>query len=295
MEKDLDFGIKWWFKDIPYFWGRSLEDEKKRSQKDWKTYNRIYIMPLIKGIGNDKISEFLRFKEKVKSLNCNQKYLPYILNYFRITNNISDYKKYPINVNGRIIFDSKHHPKDVEDLYQKLKLTDKIKSYEFSYQNLYGPKKQISILSGKYDDTVPKSNKIESYLKCGFKLPLEHYISNLVCLNLSSRDVKSFLDGNKICTTVGNIITNNLIRVASQRMYTEPYRSLLEPISNSIDSYRELRGESSIGKFGMGFFSLLWWLVNPNDQLIIESTYLIPETKKFCKWKCIIRLQYENS
>lgn len=264
---NIDLNIQWWFKDIPYFWE---SDSKKFS------YNRVYIIP------TRKISEFVKFKESIEKLKCNTEDKTYILNYFQFTDSLEHILRYPIKVNGKIVYKPKQYSgSTVNILYEDLKLSDKIDSYAFTYDNLYS----VNYL---------KSKNIDSHIKCGSNILKKHLISELVCLNLNSKDMTSFLNGKKMCTDVGKIITNNLIRVASQRMYTDSFRSLIEPVSNSIDSYREMRGESSIGKFGMGFFSLLWWLNKPNDNLVIKSTYFNDTTKSICTWKCVISL-YQDS
>lgn len=72
-----------------------------------------------------------------------------------------------------------------------------------------------------------------------------------------------------------------MIRVAATRIFADPSQSIMELPVNSIDSYRRLRSRRkglppppSVGKFGMGFFSILYWLIgHPQTQLIIESMY----------------------
>ena len=66
--------------------------------------------------------------------------------------------------------------------------------------------------------------------------------------------------GNKSCTTYGRKISNSLIRVAATRIFADPEQSIMELPVNSIDSYNLLKGKKSVGKFGMGFFSIFYWL-----------------------------------
>ena len=70
------------------------------------------------------------------------------------------------------------------------------------------------------------------------------------------------------CTRLGDSLANNLIRIAATRIFADPYQSILELPVNSIDSYNRMQGkQTSIGKFGMGFFSILYWLfANPNKS-----------------------------
>lgn len=133
---------------------------------------------------------------------------------------------------------------------------------------------------------VVKTNKYKS-LACGLEMGKYYTISDLVCMNMSSSNFSKFIGGEK-CTPFGMKISENLIRVASQRIFSDPLRSLYEPVANSIDSYREMNGnaDKGIGKFGMGFFSMLWWLQNERDFLEIESIY--KDGDNFCVWKCRI-------
>jgi hypothetical protein len=90
----------------------------------------------------------------------------------------------------------------------------------------------------------------------------KHEISELLCNSV----------GNKECNLYSASMANNIIRVASERIFHDIYYSLKEPIANSIDSYGKMRGKkSNIGKFGLGFFSLLGWL-NDKSYLVIVSS-----------------------
>ena len=76
------------------------------------------------------------------------------------------------------------------------------------------------------------------------------------------------------CTTLGDSLAKNLIRIAATRIFANPYQSILELPVNSIDSYAALAGKkSSIGKFGMGFFSILCWIFDQNATIKIHSTF----------------------
>jgi hypothetical protein len=89
------------------------------------------------------------------------------------------------------------------------------------------------------------------------------------------------------CTPLGNKIATSLIRIAATRIFDNPYQSILELPVNSLDAYATMRGEESIGKFGMGFFSILYWLIGfPERRLIIESTFRINSSN--CSWTAII-------
>lgn len=77
------------------------------------------------------------------------------------------------------------------------------------------------------------------------------------------------------CSDFGKRVMENLIRVASSRILINPSQSILEPIMNSIDSYKILKNMEPIGKFGFGFFTLFGWLFYSNEnKLMVESTTL---------------------
>lgn len=81
-------------------------------------------------------------------------------------------------------------------------------------------------------------------------------------------------DKSKLCTTLSARISDALIKVASTRIFAEPEQSFMELPVNSIDSYNLMIGKKQVGKFGMGFFSILYWLAeNPNRVLTIISQY----------------------
>lgn len=76
------------------------------------------------------------------------------------------------------------------------------------------------------------------------------------------------------CTLEGKQISENLIRVAATRIFSNPAQSILELPVNSIDSYNSGSGRPSVGKFGMGFFSILYWLfLDTTRTLRVESVY----------------------
>ena len=68
-----------------------------------------------------------------------------------------------------------------------------------------------------------------------------------------------------VCTKNGRKISTSMVRNAMSRIFSDPHQSIMEPIVNGFDSY-ELGG--SIGKFGMGFFSFLYWLIGHPERWI---------------------------
>ena len=85
----------------------------------------------------------------------------------------------------------------------------------------------------------------------------------------------------KNCTQQGRKLANSLIRVASTRIFSNPSQSIIELVVNSIDSYN--KGQKSIGRFGMGFFSIFYWVfMNPNTELIIQSKTAEGVEEEYC-------------
>lgn len=247
---DIDFLLGWWIKDVPYIFKKDISPSFNI------LYNRIYVI----NSTNNKTFE----KIKLHIDNCGPK-KDYIKKYFQYTNSFE--KNDDIRINGLSI--DKGISKNVKELYKTLNLELNIHT--------------ITLLDNLQDYSVKKYGT----LKCGLSLNKPYEITDLVCMNLSSATLIDFIK-NRRCTTLGFKISSNLIRVATSRIFTDVTRSLIEPITNSIDSYRELRGENSgVGKFGMGFFSLLNILDNPKNNIEIESIYKLSPTEN-CRWLCVI-------
>lgn len=71
------------------------------------------------------------------------------------------------------------------------------------------------------------------------------------------------------CTKIGYKIAKSLIRIASLRIFADPEQSIIELPVNSLDAYNP---SQKVGKFGMGFFSILYWLVgHPKRKLLLSS------------------------
>jgi hypothetical protein len=93
-------------------------------------------------------------------------------------------------------------------------------------------------------------------------------VHEIICLKFSNSN-----------TELGVKISKALIRVAATRIFSEPEQSIMELPVNSIDSYNsKSSGLFNIGKFGMGFFSILYWLTESQNgdysrSVIIESSF----------------------
>lgn len=104
------------------------------------------------------------------------------------------------------------------------------------------------------DDPKTKK-KFLKYLKKLSNLENKIPVSSFICKILHSEK----------CNPYGLKISNSLIRVAASRIFSEPEQSVMELVANSIDAYNSMKGIQPIGKFGMGFFSMLYWLADSDD------------------------------
>lgn len=92
----------------------------------------------------------------------------------------------------------------------------------------------------------------------------------LVCTGFRETTPLAFLlfpRGN--CSDYGSRIAVSLVNLAATRIFSEPEQSILELPVNSLDAYSQ---GGSVGKFGLGFFSILYWLVgHPRRSVNITS------------------------
>jgi len=161
-------------------------------------------------------------------------------------------------------------------------ILDQVPGYENIYRSSAKIPKPIAKPIAKV--TTPSTKKWDfDDIKCGFKLNQKYKIVDLICANIGNTTASELFEEKRTCTSIGEKISQNLVRVASKRIFDNPLRSFIEPVANGIDSYREKSGAvGNIGKFGMGFFSLFYWLKDPKDILTITSTYKIGG--KSCEW-----------
>jgi len=117
-----------------------------------------------------------------------------------------------------------------------------------------------------------KYNNQKKYtLEGGSKLILSNLpIYLLLCGKYKYKTIEE-INENRNCSIIGQKIAKSLIRNASTRIFDKPEKSVIELIVNSFDSYpQDLK---SIGKFGMGFFSFLYWIINkPKRFIMIQTT-----------------------
>lgn len=93
--------------------------------------------------------------------------------------------------------------------------------------------------------------------------------------------------GSLPCTQLGINISSSLIKVASTRIFSKPEQCIVEMIVNSIDSYGILQNIPKVGRFGMGFFSIFYFLVD--HPLRSLSILTIHNNRSVC-----ITIRYEN-
>ena len=105
----------------------------------------------------------------------------------------------------------------------------------------------------------------------------------LVCQRLRSNEVPNNLKSGS-CNVISSKIARNLIRVASTRIFSSPYQSFVEPIVNSIDAYAIKKGKASVGKFGFGFYSLFYWIID-SSKIELKSSYNDPATGGLKSWE----------
>jgi hypothetical protein len=130
---------------------------------------------------------------------------------------------------------------------------------------------------------------------------VDYDMSSLICTQfaLSSRRWEDILDIMKRCkplskcdpcTNIGYKIAKSLIKIAALRIFADPEQSIMELPVNSLDAYATKDGNSrKIGKFGMGFFSMFYWLIgHPKRKMVIHS-YSRDEDGKWCTFRVMIR------
>ena len=117
-------------------------------------------------------------------------------------------------------------------------------------------------------------------------------LSYLICSSFNENNWNKFLNSTdycnkpELCTDIGKKLSSSLIKIASTRIFSNPEQSILELPVNSLDAYGE---GSNVGKFGMGFFSILYWLIDhPERKIVIDSCY-INEYGILEKFTCYIK------
>ena len=55
-----------------------------------------------------------------------------------------------------------------------------------------------------------------------------------------------------------------------QQVFSDPTQAVVELVVNSLDAYGHV---PKVGRFGMGFFSLLYYVRSPGDSLAVSSVH----------------------
>ena len=138
----------------------------------------------------------------------------------------------------------------------------------YANQKMFSQEENEIVLNREFSFILSLSDNIEN--------TLSYILGNTDVIHVSRFICNTF--GDIECSELGNKISNGLIRVAATRIFSDPEQSIMELPVNSIDSYNIKNGLPSVGKFGMGFFSILYWIAQPlNGEyprfLEIFSTY----------------------
>ena len=88
------------------------------------------------------------------------------------------------------------------------------------------------------------------------------------------------------CTSIGFKLAKSLIKIASTRIFATPEQSIMELPVNSLDSYNPDR---KVGKFGMGFFSIFYWLIGHPKREIVINSYTKNEKGEYCAYGVVIK------
>lgn len=114
-------------------------------------------------------------------------------------------------------------------------------------------------------------------------------LDEFICQKLLNSDY--FLYPNeKNCSPLSGRIANNLIKVGAMRIFSDVMKSFVEPVVNAIDAYQIKEGKRPVGKFGVGFYSLLYWVIKfPGSYLQIYSNPIPgPDEEASQPWEAVI-------
>lgn len=99
-----------------------------------------------------------------------------------------------------------------------------------------------------------------------------HDIFYLICGRLKGLDREQIFKREGECTPIGSKIASSLVKVAATRIFNDPEQAIVELIVNSLDSYGVRQGLNKTGRFGMGFFSIMYFLVGHPERHILIHT-----------------------
>ncbi len=132
----------------------------------------------------------------------------------------------------------------------------------------------------KYYLELIRKNEYDFFLnKENITIPLEI----LICGGMKEKHkfislIDKIINEDAVCSNIGNSIGKALIRNAATRIFAIPEQSIMELPVNSFDSYHQ---DLKIGKFGMGFFSIFYWLQNHPKRFLSIITRFEFLSKKY--------------
>lgn len=126
---------------------------------------------------------------------------------------------------------------------------------------LFASSENIDCLHDIFGDDLSILDQYLNNKFFGVQIPLANIICSISNPILSDRI-------NPCTNEFGRNVVNNMIRVAALRITTELKSAVQEVVSNAIDSYSEI----PIGKFGVGWFSVLSFCMRSKDNKIIVET-----------------------
>ena len=145
----------------------------------------------------------------------------------------------------------------------------------------YYDKKMLSKIP--FEVIIPQNNPNKLSLELEMYKDKYYSLFSLICAQMANFGNGNLIDILEIlkncplvetcdpCTDIGAKIAKSLIKIASLRIFADPEQNIMELPVNSSDAYNP---ESKIGKFGMGFFSIFYWLIgHPKRSLIIQSFF----------------------
>ncbi len=216
-------------------------------------------------------------------------------------------KKYSLkekNIKSTLIDDIIHYQNNIDKIIEQdvpnkstriiRRITSPTKSKNVSPKitREVSPTKSKNV-SPKIINDISLCNKLTSYTNNFYD------ISSLICMQLA-RGSSDWLEILKVlkncgtkckeCTQIGYKVAKSLIKVAATRVFADPEQSIIEPIVNSFDAYSSLNPKNKkIGKFGMGFFSLLYWLIgHPKRNILLKSVYE-ESPNNYCSYNVYIK------
>lgn len=176
--------------------------------------------------------------------------------------------------------------------------------------NVYMEGRRFYLTNEKSDENekdriiMPDINLIDNFsVKFSQFNNTEIYLHSLVCSQITDKNMGAvdklnvWIDIFKaltteakacptICTEFGCKIAKSLIKIAALRIFANPEQSIMEIPVNSIDSYKP---ESRVGKFGMGFFSFLYWLIDHPLRALHIYSWSKCENGAVCGYRATVK------